>query len=164
MRYGQIREFDVANGPGIRVSIFVTGCSHNCYNCFNKEYQDFNYGKVWTDETTEVLLSYLKKDQIKGLSVLGGEPMENTKELSPIIDIVRKNIDKSIWLWSGYTFEEIIKDEDMKNLLEKVDILVDGKFIERLKNLKLKFRGSSNQRIIDVKKSLYLDKLVELKI
>lgn len=164
MRYGQIREFDVANGPGIRVSIFVTGCSHNCYNCFNKEYQDFNYGKVWTDETTEVLLSYLKKDQIKGLSVLGGEPMENAKELSPIIDIVRKNIDKSIWLWSGYTFEEIIKDEDMKNLLEKVDILVDGKFIERLKNLKLKFRGSSNQRIIDVKKSLYLDKVVEYKI
>ncbi len=164
MRYGQIREFDVANGPGIRVSIFVTGCSHNCYNCFNKEYQDFNYGNVWTDETTEVLLSYLKKDQIKGLSVLGGEPMENAKELSPIIDIVRKNIDKSIWLWSGYTFEEIIKDEDMKNLLEKVDILVDGKFIERLKNLKLKFRGSSNQRIIDVKKSLYLDKVVEYKI
>lgn len=164
MRYGQIREFDVANGPGIRVSIFVTGCSHNCYNCFNKEYQDFNYGNVWTDETTEVLLSYLKKDQIKGLSILGGEPMENAKELSPIIDIVRKNIDKSIWLWSGYTFEEIIKDEDMKNLLEKVDILVDGKFIERLKNLKLKFRGSSNQRIIDVKKSLYLDKVVEYKI
>lgn len=154
MRYGQIRKYDIANGPGIRTSIFVTGCSLNCKNCFNKEYQDPNFGKKWTSETSNEIIDYLSKDEVAGLTILGGEPFENAEELTLIIKDIKKHTDKSIWIYSGYTFEKILKDPILKRLLEEVDVLVDGPFIEEMKDLKLKFRGSSNQRIIDVKKSL----------
>ncbi len=160
MRYGQIRKYDVANGIGVRTSIFVTGCTHNCFNCFNREYQDFLAGDIWTDKETEQIIENLKLSNIKGLSILGGEPMENEKDLLTIIKQIKKQIKKDIWLWSGYTFEDIIQDQDKLALLKEVDILVDGKFVEKLKNLNLKFRGSSNQRIIDVKESLKLGQVV----
>ncbi|MDL2310769.1 anaerobic ribonucleoside-triphosphate reductase activating protein [Peptostreptococcaceae bacterium OttesenSCG-928-C18] len=153
MRYAQIREFDIANGVGVRTTIFVTGCTLGCKNCFNKEYQDFNFGTIWTDEETSKVLDYLNNDIVEGLTILGGEPFDNTKGLLEIISNIRKKTDKSIWIFSGYVFEKLIKDEDNKRLLELCDVLVDGPFVEELKNLRLKFRGSENQRIIDLNKT-----------
>lgn len=154
MRYGQIRKYDVANGVGIRTSIFVTGCTHNCKDCFNKKYMDFNFGEVWTDETTNLVAEYLKDKNVAGLTLLGGEPMQNAKELLEIVRKIKSVIKKDIWIYSGYTFEEILEDEDRFELLKECDVLVDGRFVLELKDLKLKFRGSSNQRIIDIKNTL----------
>ncbi|MGI5950057.1 anaerobic ribonucleoside-triphosphate reductase activating protein [Peptoniphilus sp.] len=164
MRYGQIRKYDVANGPGIRSTIFVTGCTRNCKNCFNEEYQDFNFGDIWTDKETKEIIDYLKLEEVKGLTVLGGEPFQNEIDLYKIIKNIKKEITKDIWIFSGYTFDELIKDDNKKKLLELCDVLVDGPFVEELKDLKLKFRGSSNQRIIDIQKSLKEDRVVELNI
>ncbi|NMB14541.1 MAG: anaerobic ribonucleoside-triphosphate reductase activating protein [Gallicola sp.] len=150
MRYGQIREFDIANGPGIRSSIFVTGCSRNCKNCFNKEYQDFNFGSVWGEEETKQILKYLNNTVNNGLTILGGEPFENTEGLLSIVREIKNNSNKSIWIYSGYTFEYLIQNEENKKLLHLCDVLVDGPFVEELKDLTLQFRGSSNQRIIDL--------------
>lgn len=160
MRYGQIRKYDIANGPGIRTSIFVTGCSLNCKNCFNKDYQNKNFGDLWTDQTTKQIITYLSQNEITGLTILGGEPFENTIDLIPIVQTIKKHINKPIWIYSGYTFETLIKNPISKTLLNEIDILVDGPFIENKKDLKLQFRGSSNQRIIDVKKSLKSNKIV----
>ena len=160
MRYGQIREYDVSNGKGIRVSFFVTGCSHNCYNCFNKEYQDPNYGTLWTADTTDYVIELLNKKHVAGLSVLGGEPFQSAKELQIVLADIKKEINNDIWVWSGYTIEEILEDEDMYNLLKEIDVLIDGRFVQRLRDLTLQFRGSSNQRIIDVKKTLEKGEIV----
>lgn len=162
MNYGQIRKYDIANGPGIRTSIFVTGCKLNCKNCFNKEYQDPNFGQTWTQKNTNQVINYLKSDEISGLSILGGEPFESANDLINILNDIKNKINKNIWIYSGYTFEYLMKNPVYKQLLEKVDVLVDGPFIESKKDLKLKFRGSSNQRIIDVKSSLINDKAIIL--
>lgn len=162
MNYGQVRKYDIANGPGIRTSIFVTGCKLNCKNCFNKEYQDPNFGQTWTQKTTNQVINYLKSDEISGLSILGGEPFESANDLINILNDIKNKINKNIWIYSGYTFEYLMKNPVYKQLLEKVDVLVDGPFIESKKDLKLKFRGSSNQRIIDVKSSLINDKAIIL--
>ena len=156
MKYGQIRKLDVANGPGIRVSLFVTGCNFNCYNCFNKEYQDFEYGKVFGLSEWFELIDYLNNPHISGLSILGGEPLEHSKYLEGVVKYIRPMLrdDQDIWLWSGYTFEEILLDQDKLKLIKHIDILVDGTFQNDKKDLNLKFRGSSNQRIIDIEKSL----------
>lgn len=153
MRYGEIRQYDVANGPGIRTVIFVTGCTHNCKNCFNGEYQDFNYGEIWTENETLKAIKYLNDENVSGLTLLGGEPMQNL-ELIEIVKKIKSEVLKPIWVYSGYTFEEIISNEKRCELLELCDVLVDGRFVEEQKDLKLKFRGSRNQRIIDIKKSL----------
>lgn len=153
MRYGQIRKYDVANGTGIRTSIFVTGCTHKCPECFNEEYQDFSAGKLWTDKETQTIITYLQDSNVIGLTLLGGEPMQNL-ELIKILAEVKKAVDKPIWIYSGYTFEQIMKDQKKKELLGMCHVLVDGLFINELKDLKLKFRGSSNQRIIDIGKSI----------
>lgn len=162
MNYAQIRKYDIANGPGIRTSFFVTGCSLNCKNCFNKEYQDHNFGKKWTSDTTKELISYLKDPNVSGLTILGGEPFENLDGLVDIVKMIRKEIDKSIWIYSGYTFEILIRIEKARELLKLIDVLVDGPFIEEKKDLTLAFRGSKNQRIIDVKNSLNEDKIILL--
>ncbi len=153
MRYGQIRKYDIANGLGIRTSIFVTGCTHHCYACFNEEYQDFSAGNLWTENETKETIDYLKDPNVFGLTLLGGEPMQNL-ELIDILKDIKKEVDKPTWIYSGYTFEEILEDPNKKQLLELCDVLVDGKFINDQKNLKLRFRGSENQRIIDIKKSM----------
>lgn len=151
--YAQIRPLDIANGDGIRVSVFVSGCSRRCKNCFNEAYQDPDYGHLWTEDTTEMLIDYLARPEVAGLTLLGGEPMENTW-LAEVVETVRAQVDKTIWIYSGFTFEEILKDPAKKRLLALCDVLVDGPFIEEKKNLTLAFRGSENQRILDVQKSL----------
>ncbi|WP_282924961.1 anaerobic ribonucleoside-triphosphate reductase activating protein [Peptoniphilus genitalis] len=160
MNFAQIRKYDVANGPGIRTTIFVTGCTHKCPNCFNEEYQDFNFGNPWTRKETDEVIEDLKLDEVKGLTVLGGEPFQNEVDLLQVLRDIKKEVQKEIWIFSGYTYEEILKDEDKKKLLEECDVLVDGRFVEALKDLSLRFRGSSNQRIIDVKKSLEANEVV----
>lgn len=160
MNFAQIRKYDVANGPGIRTTIFVTGCTHKCPNCFNEEYQDFNFGNPWTLKETDEVIKYLKLDEVKGLTILGGEPFQNEVDLLQVIRDIKKEVQKEIWIFSGYTYEEILKDQDKKKLLEECDVLVDGRFVEALKDLSLRFRGSSNQRIIDIKKSLEANEVV----
>ncbi|MDO4794205.1 MAG: anaerobic ribonucleoside-triphosphate reductase activating protein [Filifactor alocis] len=154
MRYGQIRQYDVANGEGIRTSVFVTGCTHACKNCFNEEYQDFSSGEPWSDAQTELVVQYLSDPCVAGLTLLGGEPFQNTKDLLPVVRTIRSRVSKSIWVYSGYTFEELLQDEEKIALLSLCDVLVDGRFVEEKKDLTLRFRGSSNQRLIDVKQSL----------
>lgn len=154
MRYGQIRQYDIANGPGIRATVFVTGCSRRCVNCFNEEYQDFNAGSEWTAAETERLISYLQDDTNSGLTLLGGEPMENAEDLLALVQAVRRAVpEKSIWVYSGFLYEEILAQPARKALLGACDVLVDGPFVDALKDPGLYFRGSSNQRIIDVAKS-----------
>ena len=154
MRYGQIRQYDIANGPGIRATVFVTGCSRRCVNCFNEEYQDFNAGSEWTAAETKRLISYLQDDTNSGLTLLGGEPMENAEDLLALVQAVRRAVpEKSIWVYSGFLYEEILAQPARKALLEACDVLVDGPFVDALKDPGLYFRGSSNQRIIDVAKS-----------
>ncbi len=163
MNYADIKQYDVANGLGVRVSIFVSGCTHHCKNCFNEETWDFNYGKPFTRQEIDQILTYLKPDYVSGLSVLGGEPFEpvNQEGLLPLLREVKQTYPKKdIWCYSGYLFDQQIlgqmckESEVTKELLSYIDILVDGRFVEEKKNLKIRFRGSENQRIIDVKKSL----------
>ncbi len=161
--YAQIRKYDVANGFGIRVSIFCTGCTHKCPGCFNELYQDFNYGKKWTQEQTDLVVEYMKDPAVKGLTLLGGEPFQNTW-LVDVIREVKKQTDKEIWAYSGYIYDKLIQDEDRLEMLKECDILIDGPFIQELKDLKLRFRGSSNQRVIDVKKTLETGEVVVLDI
>lgn len=169
MNYATIRPFDVANGPGVRVSLFVSGCTHRCKNCFNAEAWDFNYGEPFTEKEEEKILEALKPDYIKGFSLLGGEPFEksNQEVLSEFLPKIKEAYpEKTIWCYTGYDFEKdlltgrIAGKEITDKMLSCIDILVDGKFVEELKNLKLRFKGSENQRIIDVKKSLSENKIV----
>lgn len=154
LRYGQLRQYDVANGPGIRSTIFVTGCSRGCFNCFNPEYQNFCAGNEWTDKETKTLLGYLGQPTNDGLTFLGGEPMENAAGLTAIAKAVREEFPKkSIWVYSGFLYEEILQDPVKKGLLDECDVLVDGPFVDALKDPGLYFRGSANQRVIDIRKS-----------
>ena len=160
MNYATIKPFDVANGPGVRVSLFVSGCTHKCKNCFNEEAWDFNYGQPFTEETIETILNMLRPSYIRGLTLLGGEPFEpqNQKAVVQLLRRVRAELpQKSIWAFSGYLFDRDILSGrlgDTAEYLSYLDVLVDGPFIESKKNLSLRFRGSENQRLIDVKASL----------
>ena len=157
MNYAALKKFDIANGPGVRVSLFVSGCRHRCKNCFNSEAWDFSYGKPFTVEVENEILTELGKDYIMGLSLLGGEPFEpeNRAALTELLEKnKRKYPEKPVWCYTGFQFEELLKQETAKKMLGYIDVLVDGKFVEELKSADLIFRGSSNQRIIDVKKSL----------
>lgn len=155
MNFGQIRKYDIANGDGIRTSIFVTGCTHKCFNCFNEEYQNPEAGQLWTKAQTDLVVDYICDPNVAGLTLLGGEPFQNVGGLLPVVKAVRQAApEKSIWVYSGYTFEELLQDEAKISLLKECDILVDGRFVDALKDPALRFRGSSNQRILDVAKSL----------
>lgn len=168
MYYATIKKNDVANGPGVRVSLFVSGCTHHCKNCFNQEAWDFKYGKPYTEEVEEEILDALDRDYIEGLSLLGGEPFELANQegiVSLVKKVKTKFPEKTIWAYSGYLFDTYLlplsrKNETTRTLLEHIDVLVDGKFEEELKNPRLIFRGSANQRIIDVKESLKKGKVV----
>jgi len=155
MNYGQIREYDIANGVGIRATLFVTGCSHHCYNCFNPEYWSHEAGQLFDDVAAHRLVNYLKHPQVSGLTILGGEPFENVDGLVDFIKTYLKGQEwfkhKDIWCYSGYTIDQIIEDSNKRKLLELVDVLVDGKFVDSLKDPSLKFRGSSNQNIYKIK-------------
>ena len=163
MYYGEIKNFDIANGTGVRVSLFVSGCTNHCKNCFQPQTWDFHYGNPFTEETERAILSMLAPDYINGLTVLGGEPfeVENQKALYPFLKKVRCAYpDKTIWAYSGYTLENIRNVgnhpncEVTEDILALLDVLVDGPYVEELKNISLRFRGSSNQRLIDMKKTL----------
>lgn len=160
MRYNKIRKMDISNGEGIRVSIFMQGCSFNCEGCFNKETHDFNSGIEFTNDTINRILELSSKDYIVGLSILGGEPLhpkniEGTTLLAK--KFKAKYPDKTIWVWSGFLFDKDLKD---KEILKYIDVLIDGQFKIDLYSPKLKWKGSSNQRVIDVKESLKNNKTV----
>ncbi|EKY23242.1 anaerobic ribonucleoside-triphosphate reductase activating protein [Clostridium celatum] len=164
MKYAKIRKLDVTNGPGIRTTLFVSGCTHNCKDCFNKEQQDFNYGEEFTKEIEDEFIEYTKARQIKGVNILGGEPMQQVKDntLLNLLKRIRIETNKPIWLWSGYTLEEILRDEKRLEILKEVDVLIDGRFEADKRDIMLKYRGSSNQRVIDVKRTLKEDRVIEL--
>ena len=169
MYYADIKKADVANGTGVRISLFVSGCTHHCKGCFNEEAWDFHYGSEFTDNEIDKIIDLMDHSYIAGLTLLGGEPLEhvNQQGLLPLLRKVKEKFpDKNVWCYSGYTFEKDILGRMYKEwketpeLLSYIDVLVDGKFEEDKKDIKLRFRGSSNQRIIDVKKSLKENKTV----
>ena len=174
MYYAQLRKPDIANGEGIRVSLFVSGCTLRCPECFNQAYQNFHFGQPWTSAESQQLLAWLQDPLIKGLTVLGGEPFQNTEGLRPLLTQVRQQFSadweqacarglasqdpyacqKNIWIYSGYTFEALLEDPRRLDLLKLCDVLVDGPFVPALHSPSLSFRGSKNQRLLDVPASL----------
>lgn len=162
MRYNKIRKMDISNGPGIRVSIFMQGCAFNCKNCFNPETHDFNGGEEFTDKTIERIISLCANENVVGLSVLGGEPM-HPKNIDGTMRLAKafkeKYPDKTVWAWTGYLFDEYLSDKEVCRYL---DVVVDGQYVEELHNPSLKWKGSSNQRVIDAQKSLEEGKVVLL--
>lgn len=169
MNYATIKWFDVSNGPGVRVSLYVSGCRNHCKNCFNPETWDFNYGEPFTKETENKILKSLKPQHIKGFTLLGGDPFEpeNQTVLAPFLENMRAQYpDKSLWCFTGYDYEKDLLSgrlgdkQTVLRMLSCLDVLVDGKFVEELKDLSLRFRGSSNQRIILVQPSLKQKKIV----
>lgn len=163
MNYSKIKHYDIANGPGIRTSLFVSGCSNHCEGCFNPETWNPNYGMTFTDETIKEIIDSID-DNIEGISILGGDPLEkyNLNGVKKLIEEFRKKFghNKTIWLWSGYTIENIISDKDKWETVKDIDVLVEGPFILAKRDLKLQYRGSSNQRIIDIKLSQLLNSFV----
>ena len=154
MHYGEIKKCDIANGEGVRVSLFVSGCTHHCPGCFNQDTWDFAYGKEYTEETEQEILDALSPGYINGLTLLGGEPFEpqNQKVIVQLLRKVKERYpEKNIWCYTGYTYEELLADPLRKPLLAFIDVLVDGRFDETLYSPHLSFRGSSNQRIIPLK-------------
>lgn len=159
MHYGNIKKYDIANGPGVRVSLFVSGCRHHCKGCFNAETWDFEYGSPFTDGTVEEILEALTPSYISGLTVLGGEPFEpeNQPVVMELLRRVRKQYpEKSIWCYTGYRYDVELAEggsvhtEVTQEMLSYIDVLVDGEFVQELKDISLQFRGSSNQRIIEL--------------
>ena len=162
MRYHKIRKMDISNGPGVRVSIFMQGCEFHCENCFNKETWDFDGGNEFTEKTIEEVLELCSKDFITGLSILGGEPLhpnniEGTTKLAKAFK--EKYPNKTLWVWRGFLFDKDLKG---KEVLNYIDVLVDGQFVNSLHNPTLKWKGSSNQRVIDVPKSLKENKIITI--
>ena len=166
MYYATIKNCDIANGPGVRVSLFVSGCTHHCPECFNEVAWDFGYGQPFTEETVRTILDMLRPAFIRGLTLLGGEPFEpqNQGAVVELLRAVKKELpEKNIWAFSGYLFEKDILSGrlgDCSEYLSYLDVLVDGPFMKEKKNLSLRFRGSENQRLIDVPKSLAAGKTV----
>ena len=160
MNYATIKNCDIANGPGVRVSLFVSGCTHRCPGCFNEVAWDFDYGQPFTEETVNMIIEMLKPAYIRGLTLLGGEPFEprNQADVVNLLRCIRTELpEKSIWAFSGFLFEKDMlsgRIGDVSEYLSYLDVLVDGPFVQEKKNLSLRFRGSENQRIIDVKASL----------
>ena len=168
MNYAKINKADIANGIGVRVTLFVSGCTHRCKGCFNAEAWDFNYGEQFTEQTENELLEALSPDYINGITLLGGEPFEPTNQrgLLPFLKRVKEEYpSKTIWAFSGFTFEQLTKEsrarcEVTDEMLKLIDVLVDGQFVEELKDISLRFRGSSNQRLIDLKKTFEQGEIV----
>ena len=160
MHYNKIRKMDISNGPGVRVSLFLQGCAFHCKNCFNPETWDFDEGKEFTDEVVEHILDLCDKDHIQGLSILGGEPLhpKNIEGTTRLAKAFKERFpNKTIWVWSGFLYEDYVSKQDIINY---IDVLVDGQYEDDLHDFTLKFRGSSNQRLIDIKKSIKEKKVV----
>ena len=173
MNYADIKICDAANGPGVRVSLFVSGCTHHCKGCFNPETWDFNYGLQFENIEIRYIVSKLSPDYVSGLTILGGEPMDpiNQKGILPLIKCIKEiyGNNKSIWIYTGYLFDKdllngnIGQTPECKEILSLIDVIVDGPFIEAEKDLRLSYRGSRNQRIIDVQKSLKENRIIEIR-
>lgn len=171
MYYGNIKTHDVADGEGVRVTLFVSGCRHHCKGCFQPETWNFEYGQIFGDEQADYIIEKLAPSYIKGFTLLGGEPFEpeNQRALLPLVKKIKEIYpQKTIWAYSGYLFDDELVDENGKahceatlDMLSYIDVLVDGEFVEEKRNLSLAFRGSSNQRIIDVKESLKAGKVID---
>lgn len=162
MRYNKVRKMDISNGPGVRVSIFMQGCTFNCKNCFNPETHDFKCGREFSDETINRILELCDNDNVEGLSILGGEPMhpiniEGTTRLAK--SFKEKYPNKNIWAWTGFSFDKDLKD---KEVVKYLDVLVDGRYVDELRNPKLRWKGSENQRVIDVQKSLKSNQVITI--
>ena len=171
MNYAAIKKNDIANGPGVRVSLFVSGCRHHCRGCFNRKAWDFSYGQPFTQDTIEEILSALAPSYVAGLSLLGGEPLEPENQ-APLLSLARqfkaRFPEKTLWCYTGFSFEtdlltlSVGDSEILRELLSYIDVLVDGRFMEEKKDLSLIFRGSSNQNIIDMPKSLEAGRMILL--
>ena len=163
MNYHNIKTDDMLNGDGLRVTCWVSGCSIGCFNCYNPQTWDFNSGIPFTEETMQEILEDLSKPYIKGLTLSGGHPLDpqNAPKVLEIVKRVKMVFpNKDIWIYSGYVWEDIIKDDILKEILKRTDVLVDGAYIDELRDISLAFRGSSNQRIIDVKKTLNSNEVI----
>lgn len=168
MNYSALRKADIANGPGFRLTLWVTGCMRKCPGCFNEEAQDPNFGKPFDKEAKEKIFKELGEDTCDGLSLMGGEPLskcsDNRKQIIRLCREVKERFPaKSVWMWTGYLFEEIASDPSMKEILNYVDVIVDGPFVQEKKDLSCAFKGSRNQRIIDVKKTMERKSVVEVR-
>ena len=163
MRYAQIRSLDISNGEGVGIALYTQGCRFHCKNCFNSELWDYTKGKEWSSEVEDYLVSLLSRDYIDRISFLGGEPLseENLEDLDNLLNRIRKECpSKKIWMYTGYTYEAI-KDR-LSYILKNVDVLVDGLYIDELRDLKLEFRGSSNQRVIDIQNTIKCNEVITL--
>lgn len=168
MRYSALRKADIANGPGFRITLWCSGCLRKCRGCFNPEAQNPEFGKPFDEDAKNRIFNELNNETCDGLSLMGGEPLsvcsDNRKQIISLCKEVKKQFpNKDIWLWTGYKYEDISSDKSMKGILDCVDVIVDGEFVEGMKDLSCPFRGSSNQRVIDVKKTLKSGKIVEMK-
>lgn len=165
MHYAQIKLYDIANGPGIRTSLFVSGCCFRCPDCQNQEAQDFNYGQLWTLQDEERWLTHIKTAPIDGVTILGGEPFAQLKDdsLLHLLRRIKQETTQPLWIYSGFTYEQLIQNPQQKALLAYCDVLVDGLFVSALKDYRLRFKGSSNQRFIDVPQSLAQHLIIERK-
>jgi len=161
MKYAEIKKLDCANGKGIGSTIFFSGCTHNCDGCFNKAAQDFNYGNEFTKEIENEFIEYAKHPAVTHISILGGEPMQqNPIQMLEFVKRIKKEVKKPVWLWTGYIIEDLFKNKNKFEILQYVDILVDGRFEIQKRNIRLKYRGSENQRVIDVKRTLAENKII----
>lgn len=160
MNYYSIRRYDIANAPGISATLFVCGCNLNCEGCFNKGLQDFNYGKLFDDKAKQEFLSYVKDDKVTSVSLLGGDFVQ--QDTSEAIELLKElvKIGKPIWCWTGYTLEELTNMGDKIQILYYIDVLIDGRFVQNQLNLNLKYRGSNNQRVINMKETLKQQQIV----
>ena len=156
MNYSKIKWYDISNGPGVRASLFVSGCTHKCKGCFNEVTWDFKYGDKWDSETEQKFIAHLQRPEIVGVNILGGEPLQQDRNLLSLLKQIYLKVKKPIWLWTGYDIVDIIQNgtELQRQMIYLCDVVVDGKFDESKKDLKLKYRGSSNQRVIDIKATL----------
>lgn len=158
MRYAKVRAEDIANGPGIRVSIYVQGCNRHCPGCFNPETWDFNGGNIFDKKIKLLFLELAKPNKIVGFSILGGEPLQQGADMLDLVKSMKEKYpDKTIWMWTGYKYEDL--NDEQREIIQYIDVLVDGEFIEAEKNLNAHFKGSNNQRLIDIKKTLETNKI-----
>ena len=165
MNYASILKCDIANGPGFRTSLFVSGCMRKCPGCFNKDAQNPNYGKPFDNDARDKLFKELSMEYCRGLSLLGGDPMSKLGDIRKTVielcrDVKTKFTDKDIWLWTGYTFEELVNDNTANEIFKYVDVMIDGPFVESLKDIDLMWKGSSNQRVIDIKNTIKTGNIV----
>lgn len=161
INYAEIKKYDVANSPYVGSTLFVSGCTNNCEGCFNTIAKDFNYGNKWTNDTEDLFIKYLQNEQVRNANILGGEPMQqNSDTILHLVKRIKGETNVDIWCWTGLLFEDLTKQKDKLEILKHIDVLIDGKFVLSKRDLKLKYRGSSNQRVIDVQKSLKENKVI----